>query len=485
MKSLHNLSHEKKLSFNQGYVVPIGCIEALPGDIFAHKVSALLRTQPLLAPVMHTAEVKIHHWFVPLRLIWDDFEKFITGGRDGLDASVAPTLDTGTIADGDLADHLGLPTGAALTVSALPFRAYNFIWNEYYRDQDLQDPIEFATDSGTDTTTPKSLLQGCWEKDYFTSARPTTQKGDDVIIPLSGDAPVTVDSASVTGVNPAVQLSDGTWHSLRTPSTPPVDSTVNSTATTDTKDFMVTDLSAVSAVNINDLRLAVRLQRFKENMLRRGSRMVERLESAFGVRPQDMRLDIPEYLGGGQQVLQFSEVLQTAEGTDPVGSLAGHGIAMMSSNRYKKFIPEYGLVLSFIVVRPKTAYMQGIHKMWSRSVKEDYFQPELQNIGMEPIYNKELYAHHTTPNGVFGYQDRDDSYRHMFDQVSGELRDTLDFWHMARKFASDPALNASFVTCEGVNRVFATSVADEFIARCRHDLKIKRLVHQSGKPSVF
>lgn len=190
-KSLHNLSHEQKTSFNQGYIIPIGCLEVLPNDDVQHKVTALLRTQPLLLPVMHSAEIKIHHWFVPNRLIWDDFEKFITGGRDGLDETVPPSLNTGAIGSGDLACYLGLPIGPAQTVSALPFRAYNLIVNEYYLDQDLQNPIVFSTASGTDTTTPKTLRRACWDKDKFTAARPDSQKGDDVSIPLSGDAPVT------------------------------------------------------------------------------------------------------------------------------------------------------------------------------------------------------------------------------------------------------------------------------------------------------
>ena len=490
-KSLHFLSHEKKLSFNQGYVVPIGCIEALPGDIFQHKVAALLRTQPMLAPVMHTATVKIHHWFVPLRLIWDDFEKFITGGKDGLDASVAPTLDTGTIVSGDLSNHLGLPAGASLSVSALPFRAYAHIWNEYYRDQDLQTELPISTASGVDTTTSKVLKRACWEKDYFTSARPTTQKGLDVEIPLSGTAPIKgigkSGTASAAGGGTRYET-DGTTPTYgREVAANTVTAGAVSYFETDAagKLNLRADLSNISAVSLNDLRLALRLQQYKENMLRKGSRMVERLQHAFGIKPEDTRLDIAEYLGGGKQVLQFSEVLQTAQGSNPVGTLAGHGIAAMQSNRYRKFITEYGFVLSFVIVRPKTAYMDGMHKMWHRTVKEDYFQPELQNIGMQPIKNKEIFARHGTPNGTFGYQDRDDSYRHMFDQVSGELAGTLDFWHMGRKFASAPALNSAFVEYEGVDRVFAAPVADDFIGRFKHDLRVKRLVHQSGRPSVF
>ena len=455
---LHYLSHEKKNSFNTGDIIPIGCIEALPGDSFQHKVDALMRTQPLFAPLMHTVECKIHHWFVPLRLIWDDFEDFITGGRDGLDTTAAPVVDAGSsgFTAGGLADHLGLPTGTATankSVSALPFRAYNLIYNEFYRDQDLQDPIDFSTASGEDTTTPVNLLKACWEKDYFTSARPTQQKGDEVNIPLSGNAPVVTGATSATGQPLSIQDGNGDQKSMNAG-----DALVYRSDSAGNTDYALeADLSDVSAVSINDLRLAVKLQVYKENMLRHGSRYVERLMSAFGVRPQDSRLQLPEYLGGGKQVVQFSEVLQTAEGTDPVGNMAGHGIAAMRSNRYRKYIPEYGFVMSFCVIRPKTAYQNGIHKMWLRQVKEDYFQPELQHIGMQAIQNQELYANSANPENTFGFQDRYDEYRFMFDQVSGELRDTLKYWHMGRIFESEPALNADFVRSEPTNRVFSSA----------------------------
>lgn len=486
--ALHYLSYERKQSMNQGFITPIGIIEALPGDSFQHKVTALLRTQPLLAPVMHSCEIKIHHWFVPLRLIWSDFEKFITGGPDGLDESVLPTVNSGVsgFSKGSLADYLGIPPNVAnLEVSALPFRAYNFIYNEFYRDQDLQDPVDFSLASGDDTTTELNLLRACWDKDYFTSARPTSQKGDDVNIPLTGDAPVVTNgqSPNVTAgtlTNETIKMSNTGSGTLYMGTV----QTVGTPIKWGNETGMEADLSNVSAINVNDLRLAVKLQVYKENMLRTGSRYVERLMGAFGVRPQDSRLQLPEYLGGGKQVIQFSEVLQTAEGTAPVGEMRGHGIAAMNSNRYKRYIPEYGFILSFMIVRPRTAYSQGVHRLWNRRVKEDFFQPELQHIGMQAIENREIYAASSDKEGLFGFQDRYDDYRFMFDQVAGELRDTLDFWDMSRKFATAPALNADFVECSGVDRVFATD-ADQFIVRARHSIQVRRKVDATGKPMVF
>lgn len=485
----HFLSHNKLTSMNQGYIHPIGCIEALPGDSFQHKVTALLRTQPLLAPVMSTCEVKIHHWFVPYRLIWTEFEDFITGGPDGLNESAVPVVESGDagFAKGSLADHLGIPPLVKdLVVSALPFRAYNYIYNEFYRDQDLQEPVVWSKASGEDTTTNKNMLQGCWEKDYFTAARPNSQKGDDVEIPLSGNAPVILRSPSNT--NPARAVRADTHAGLATDLQSDAAGVIYNGSgvpvAIDPNDTLVTDLSDVSAVSINDLRLAVKLQTYRENMLRYGSRYIERLQAAFRVRPQDARLQLPEYLGGGKQNVQFSEVLQTAEGDAPVGEMRGHGIAAMRSNRYRRYIPEYGIIMSFMIIRPRTAYQQGVHKMWLRRVKEDFFQPELQHIGMQAIQNQEIYADHPEKEGMFGFSDRYDEYRSMFDQVSGEMRDLLDFWHMGRKFSEAPALNSDFVTCNGTDRIFATD-ADQFIVRAQHSIQVKRLVDATGRPMVF
>lgn len=482
MSALHKFSPERKTTFNQGYLVPVGVFEALPGDSYQHDVTALLRCQPLLAPVMHKFDISLHNWFVPYRLIHEDFEDFITGGRDGRDNTVLPWLTLDDVQTGSLANHLGLPvTTNELETSALPFRAYAMIYNEFYRDQDLQDPVGLSFASGEDTTTNKELLRGCWGKDYYTSARPNTQKGDPVEIPLTGDAPIRLNASNTTvsvedgSGNPKnLKISGGTANLFLSPNTLEVGSMP-----------LEADLSEVSALSINDMRLAVKLQVYKENMLRHGSRYVERLMAAFGVRPQDSRLQLPEYLGGGRQTIQFSEVLQTAEGTEtPVGEMRGHGIASMRANRYKRYIPEYGVVITLMTVRPRTAYQNGIPKMFLRKTKEDFFQPELAHIGMQAIQNAEIHVDHADPTGVFGFQDRDDSYRYMYDTVSGEFTDTLDFWTGQRQLPSTVALNSEFVTCEGVDRIFATN-ADQFLVRVKHNLSMKRKVPAVGKPMVF
>lgn len=498
-RALHVLRHEKKLTCNQGELVPIGVMEALPGDSFDHAISALMRTQPLLAPVMHSVETAIHTWFVPYRVIWDDWEKFITGGEDGEDSSVFPTITfaNGGITTGSLADYLGLPPNPSNTteVSALPFRAVALIWNNFYRDKDLQTELTIDTTSGADTTTSTALQYGCWEKDYFTSARPEPQRGPEVVIPLTGDAPVTGIGLNTSGTPTpsAVNMKETGGSGYTTPQGW-YTGTQNFAMAEDPGNTgypgIYADLSGVGSVGINQLRLSSAIQRFQERLMRFGFTYPEYLR-AFGVKPQDSRMQWPEYLGGGKQVIQFSEVLQTAPAYDPddeqvgeVGALKGHGIGAMRSNRYKFFAPEHGIIISFMITRPKTNYVQGLNKLWNRRSKFDFFDPAFQNLGQQEVLYKELYAAHTTPNGVFGYQDRWDEYRRIESTVAGEFRNSLDFWHMARIFGSDPALNADFVKSNPTNRIYATD-ADQLQIRAMHRIKAKRLVSKVARPMLY
>lgn len=497
-RSKFSLSNYRLFSCDMGELVPNGLVEVLPGDSIQHATSVLTRVSPLLAPVMHPVHIRQHHFFVPHRLVWEDWENFITGGPDGMDASVFPTITFGGgtgAAVGSLADYLGVTPGVdGLEVSALPFRAYALIYNTYYRDQDLVTPLTIDLTSGADTSTSTTLQNVAWEKDYFTSARPWTQKGPEVTIPLTGDAPISgigVDSTQTTTPGP-VTAKDAV--SASTSYTP--------LFTSDTMVFRMradgtngqpdvyADLSGVSAANINELRLAFALQRYEEARARWGSRYVEYLRY-LGVRSSDARLQRPEYLGGGRQTIQFSEVLQTGVTTDGddekgVGNLKGHGIGALRSNRYRRFFEEHGYVLSLLSVLPKTIYVQGVHRTWNRRTKEDFWQRELQHIGQQEVLNKELYAAHATPDGVFGYQDRYDEYRRQESSVAGEFRTTaLDFWHMARIFSSDPTLNASFVTSNPTKRVNAVQTNDVLWIMSRHSIQARRQVAGSGKSYIY
>lgn len=454
-RSKFSLSYTKLLSCDMGELIPCGLTEVLPGDSIQHHTVALVRASPLLAPVMHPVHVRIHHWFVPHRLVWNDWENFITGGPDGLNASVFPTISfpNGGPEIGTLADYLGVPTdivnAAGTPVSALPFRAYALIWNEWYRDQDLETALTIDLTDGADTTTNTSLQNCAWEKDYFTSARPWEQKGPAVTVPIGTSAPVTT-----TGVAPVWHAGAGADRSLtQTNGANGVLWSANATASGNVVFGATTglqaDLTAATGVTVTALREALALQRFEEARARYGSRYVEYLRY-LGVRSSDARLQRPEYLGGGRETIQFSEVLQTSAtaGGSPLADLAGHGIAGMRSNRYRRFFEEHGYIISLLSVKPKTIYSQGLFRTWNRRTKEDFFQKELQHIGQQEVLKKEIYASAASPDGVFGYQDRYDDYRRSESLISGEFRaSTLNFWHFARNFGAEPSLNATFVKC--------------------------------------
>lgn len=503
-RSKFSLSHYKLLTMDQGYLVPCGLMEVLPGDTFQHSTSALIRVSPLLAPVMHPVHVRIHHWFVPNRLIWEDWEDFITGGSDGFNASVFPTI-TFTGSDpvvGSLADYLGVPTNCDEPVSALPFRGYAKIWNEWYRDQDLQTELVIDETSGADTTTNTALQSVAWEKDYFTSARPWTQKGPEVSIPLQGSAPIlgigAADGSTSATTGTVIRGTTAAGDHAASAQPGGFGSTANQwffdvqsagAIGTTRRPQIFADLSGVSAANINDLRLAFALQRYEEARARYGSRYTEYLRY-LGVRSSDARLQRPEYLGGGKQTIQFSEVLQTSpDVADPdvgVGALKGHGIGAMRSNRYRKFFEEHGYIYSFMSVKPRTMYVQGLSRHWNRRTKEDFWQKELEHIGQQEILNKELYEPHATPDGVFGYQDRYDEYRRHESWISGEFRTTaLDYWHMARIFASDPTLNSSFVASNPTKRIYAEQTQHSLWNMINHRVHVRRQLSRTGTSYIF
>lgn len=495
-RSNHNLSHDVKLTFDMGQIVPIGCTDVIPGDTFDQDSRALLRVSPLLAPVMHRVDVDIMHFFVPNRIMWDDWEKFITGGPDGEDATVAPyvTVPVGGFDVGTLADYLGIPPdkGAGDTVSALPFRAYAMIYNEWFRDEDLVSPIPVVKTNGSDTTTNTDLQRGAWKKDYFTSARTDPQKGPPISIPLTGNAPVAVAGAnSAAGTEKLGILYKGT--SSSTPYT--MWSGNNELAAynqTPTSNYQLfADTSALTAVTIADLRLASALQRYEENNAR-GNRYNELLLHRFGVRSSDARLQLPEFLGGGRETIQFSEVLQTAndvdsegETVDAVGTMRGHGIATIKSNRYRKFFEEHGYVISVMIVRPKPVYADGLHRSWSRTTKEDYFTPELQLIGNQEILNKEVDLAHAQPDTTWGYQWRYDEYRSQPSRIAGEFRTILDFWTMSRIFETPPALNATFITCTPTDRIYAVPIQNQLWVQVHHKLFAKRGIVKKPNPRLM
>lgn len=486
----HSLSHYRLTSMEMGGLYPVQCTEVMMGDVWRASTSALVRVTPLLAPVMHPVQVKLHHWFVPSRLVWDGWEDFITGGSDGIggSAGVYPTVVAGGggFALKSLADYLGIPHGvASLSVCALPFRAYNLIYNENYRDQDLVTKAGFSTASGLDVTTGLTVRQAAWEKDYFTDARPTAQKGPTVSLPLGTSAPVTrVASAGAWDAFQAGTQTKSAFGSavVINAATPGVLNAPSGTgASLDPKGGLIADLSTATAATVSKLREAMALQRYEEARSQWGSRYVEYLRY-YGIRSSDARLQRPEYLGGGKQTISFTEVLQTSDQGSPagVGDLFGHGISAVRTRPFVRYFEEHGFVLTLMCCRPVAMYQDGLHRMWSRRIKEDYFTKELELIGQQTIPRREVFAEAGAGGDtVFGYQNRYREYCEQPSGVSSEMRTLLDFWHMARQFAAAPALNQSFIECVPEKRNYQVATNDVLWCMVNHNIRARRLVSRN------
>lgn len=475
-RSEFDLSHEHKLSLDMGYLVPICCQEVLPGDTFLGYTSLLARIAPLVAPTMHNVSIRVHHWYVPNRLVMSDWEDFITGADDTV---TMPTVSPADATEAALLDHMGAYPDTTLTYNALPVRAYNMIWNNYYRDQDLGTPR---------TTDQLGLARIAWEKDYFTTCRSAPQQGDAVDVGFSaGEAPVRgigVRSPGAAGAHTDVRTTwpvSGGAMTLTGWKNSPDDFVIEQDGSKPGFAKIVADLTAMTGgININDLRQSLALQRFAEARMRYGERYVDYLKF-LGVNPSDGRLDRPEYIGGGQQTVNFSEVLVTAEGASTtVGDLYGHGIAGLKSRRYRKMFEEHGIFLSLLSVRPRTVYQQAMPKMFTRTDPMDYWQKELEVMPWQPVSETEVYAMGNAAN-VFGYAPRYNEYRHQQSFVSGTFRQgTEEDWHLAREFASAPTLNESFVTCTPSDRIYSDTAMPEVLVTAFNNIRARRLVRQGA-----
>ena len=506
--SLFDLSHEIKCTANIGQLIPTYLEEIVPGDKFRMSNEAMLRIAPILAPLMHRFNVYFHYFFVPNRIIWNEWEDFITGGEDGLQMPNHPKIliqesNKQYFDVGSLADYFGIrtigsaptiPTGGEISVSALPFRAYQEIFNEWFRDQTLRQaiPIDKSSTNPDPTQVAEiaNLRSRAYEKDYFTSALPWPQRGSEVVIPSDNTySPQYLSESTLFDSNgPAGSgsLSSDANSKLR----------VGASSVLGRIQNLEENQNIETKITINDLRNASRLQEWLEKNARAGSRYIEQILSHFGVRSSDARLQRPEYLGGGRQPIVISEVLNTTGDKDgttnqPVGQMSGHGISVGQPAGFKRRFEEHGWVMGIMSICPRTAYQNGIHRKFRKFDKFDYYWPEFAHLGEQEIKNYEIFHDYTendpAVNGqTFGYQARYAEYKYHESQVAGDFRDKLKFWHYGRQFATRPSLNNTFVQVERDKRIFAVQDTKEpdFYVQIHNNVRAIRPMPKHSIPKL-
>lgn len=499
--NVFDLSHSNMFSCNMGKLYPFLLQETLPGDKFSLKTNMLIRLAPQVFPTMHQVDAYIHYFYVPSRILMDKWEDFITGGEDGESTIVAPyiklpTPDPTNGYQGTLLDYMGVPNqvNSSIRISALPFRAYNKIYNDWFRDEDLIEEVPISTADGEDSETSLVLLNRAWEKDYFTSARPSAQKGPSVKIPLSGNAPVyttNIDNPDVpTTIGLRGYTGDGFKHGIF------VDVDGNTVIANDNQTLsgtvnfsprnLIADLTNVTSTSINDIRLAWQTQKFFERNMRCGSRYTEFVQSHWGFKPSDGRLQRSQFIGSEKFPVIFSEVIQTSgsDSSSPQGNMAGHGVSFNIKGGCKYFCQEHGFIIGLLSVLPRTNYMQGLDRMFTRESRFDYFLPEFQHIGEQGVKEKEIYANANDPEATFGYQARYNEYRTHSSSVHGEFRGNLKSYHMAREFESAPNLNGDFVSSDPTTRIFAveSDISDKLYVESFISIKAMRLITSLAEP---
>ena len=488
-RSTFDRSHGLKTTFNAGELVPIYVDEALPGDTFSCNLTAFSRLATPIHPTMDNAFMDTHFFAVPVRLVWDDFEEFMgetktykAAGTDRLDgtpdfsvaAPVPPTITAGGSGEAEqsLSDYFGIPTKVAgLEFSALWHRAYTLVWNDWFRDENLQAPKTVLTTSGADATTYNLLNRGK-KHDYFTSSLPWPQKGADVTIPLGTKALIDYDGTINDDINsrPTVGTSGGI-NQLVTKSTGEV-YVSNLQPPNNTTNQLYADLTDATSATINQLRLAFATQKFLEIQARGGSRYIEVIKNHFNVTSPDARLQRPEYLGGGSSPVNISPVAQTSstDATTPQGNLSAIGTTVLSGHSFTKSFTEHTILIGMVSVRTDLTYQQGLNRMFSRDTIYDYYWPTLSTIGEQAVKNKEIYAQGSAADETtFGYQERYAEYRYKPSSVTGKFRSnatgTLESWHYAQEYASLPLLGDSWiqVTDTNVQRTLAVASEPQFI----------------------
>lgn len=505
-RSKFERNSDVKFSFNVGDLVPFYVDEVLPGDTFSIDTSKVVRMQPLVAPIMDNIYLDTYWFFVPNRLVWDHWKEFcgentqtkwipsveytIPKIHGVVSTSTSPAIIERSWQIGDIADYMGIPVNSsdvanenqALEVNVLPFRGYAMIWNEFFRDQNLQDPIPiFTGDNRSDIWVTRSdelydritqgagILKACKYHDYFTSCLPSPQKGPDVALPLSGLAPV------ITGANYGKPTGGSGALHFRYPNGNSAgflnnNGSLSIDASSDPQAGLIPNnlyaqLGASALGTINELRLAFQMQRIYEKDARGGTRYTEILKNHFGVTSPDSRLQRPEYLGGSRVPININQVVQTSSTSNtPQGNTAGYSVTADVHSDFTKSFVEHGYIFGLCVARYDHSYQQGLERMWTRSDRFDFYWPSLANIGEQPVYRREIFANGSDQDEtVFGFQEAWAEYRHKPNRIAAELRSgypqSLDVWHLADDYASAPFLSDEWIQedSNNLNRCLAVS----------------------------